>query len=270
MEGSVDMAELKSFLHRNNLTGKISPSEMNILQKHWKGERSGINWYQELFNNLGKDGTLDFFQDCTQSDFQLYKEYIQSGPHLDIGSGSGIGPLYIRKTKDIDVHCLDIYEGDFAEEVERAIEDDPRFSFSYYQAGTDFPFESNEMRSASLFYVLHHCQDQGQVIQLLKETHRVLMDDGLLIVTEEPVSDESHREKKIKVDIAANSVFYTDGFSKENGFDVSCFYSEAQLKGFFASCGFKIVAQMNPDSWDWIIDRKMYILQAEGCDQRLS
>ena len=256
------MAELESFLQKNNLTDKVSQNEMKILQKHWKGEGSEINWYQELFNNLGKEGTLDFFQDCIQSDFQFYKDYIQSGPHLDIGSGSGIGPLYIRKTKDIDVHCLDIYEGDLTEEVKLAIEDDPQFSFSYYQAGTDFPFESNEMQSASLFYVLHHCQDQGQVIQLLKETHRVLMDDGLLIVTEEPASDASHRERKRQVDIAANSVFYTDGFLQENGFDVSCFYSELQLRDFFARCGFQMVTQMNPDSWDWIIDRKMYILRA--------
>ena len=256
------MAELKSFLQKNNLTERISQNEMRILQKYWKGEGSEINWYQELFNNLGKDGVLDFFQDCIQSDFQLYKDYIKSGPHLDIGSGSGICPLYIRNNKDINVHCLDIYEGDSTDEVKLAIENDTKFSFAYYKAGTDFPFESNEMQSASLFYVLHHCQNEGEVIQLLKETHRVLVDDGLLIVTEEPVSDESHRERKKEIDIAANSIFYTDGFSQENGFDVFCFYSEAQLESFFTSCGFKIITQMNPDSWDWIVDRKMYILQA--------
>lgn len=260
------MERLDEFLKRHRLFAQVSKAELEVLKPHWQNVNSAMGqpWYYEFFQNVGKTGVLEFFKNANESDFQLYSKAlaVNGGTHLDIGSGSAITPLLIRhKRPSLKVFCVDVYDKDLSDDARLAFRTDPSFSFQCYAAGSALPFQSGQMDSASLFYVLHHCQDRNQALALLKEIHRILKTHGKLIVIEEPVLNEEDRIRRKDIDKAANMVFYEKGFKQEDGFDVSDFFYEYELSDLFQKANLQVIERTPILNWSWITQRVLYIIR---------
>jgi SAM-dependent methyltransferase len=100
----------------------------------------------------------------------------RTGRHLDLGCGTGefLGPLHAAGT--LACEGADPHPG-YVADLRRRL---PDLRVHPLTVGAPLPMPDASYASVSLLDVLEHAPDEGR---LLAEVHRVLADDGLLVVT---------------------------------------------------------------------------------------
>lgn len=252
------MKSISNFWEDNKIQ---SPHEdMDFIEGLWNPDNipRTSNWYTQVFEYLGKDGTTKLISNNISSSFSVYKNFIGKRRHLDVGSGTGLTPLLIHVNKNIPVDMVDVYQDEIATEVKKSFS--AEFAFTIYKSGDRLPFDDNTFDSASLFYVLHHCEHREIALNLLKEIYRVLTPNSNLIVIDEPVESLEDRGRMDNLDVVINSFYAPVGFDRGSGFDLANFYTKQELENQFKEAGFEIVKCIKDLRWSWLLPKSLYIL----------
>ncbi len=286
------MYDLKRLFNNTDVLETIPKSELTQIDSLLKKsidknyQHSGC-WQIDLINIFGKELVLELLDDIDHYNYSKYKDYlgVETKNHLDIGSGSGKTPLLIhKKHADLTIKCVDVSTNYLSQEAKAILSKTKKITFSCYEKGSNLPYPDSKMGSASLFYVLHHCHPIDNVIRLLNEVHRVLIKDGFLIVIDEPIRNSNHKRLKEQIDIAVNSLLFDqelsldiigENISKDSfrtfenkpdqhpGFSDLNFFANDELQSFFTETGFKLIEYIEPNNWNWIFDRAIYILNKQ-------
>ncbi|MGB7958008.1 MAG: class I SAM-dependent methyltransferase [Minisyncoccia bacterium] len=257
------MQTLENFIESNRLV--LPVREKAFCKELWKENAVPKTdyWYTQFFEIIGKEGTSALLRDVNKYNYLAYKSYLGSKRHLDVGSGTGLASLYIHINSRNPVEMLDVYDNDIAEEVKLEMMEDKNFHFTLYGQGDKVPFEDQSFDSASLFYVLHHCENRDVSLRLLKDIRRILQKGSYLIVIEEPVVSVPDRERLDHLDKLINSYYASSGFDRGLGFDIANFYTKPELEDQFAAAGFAMVHRLENLEWSWLLPRSLYILSNE-------
>lgn len=181
-------------------------------------------------------------------DYHALADYVKDGDKvLDIGCGNGRF-LYALHHKDVDYCGIDTSE----ELIKLAKQKFPKADFLRADA-LDLPFENNSFDKIISMAVLHHIPGNDMRSDFMREAHRVLKKDGLLILT---VWNLWNHKKPLFL-LLKYSALKIIGRSKLDFKDiyypwkdqegnitadrfVHCF-TERELKNLAASAGFKII-----------------------------
>lgn len=213
--------------------------------------------FVRILKLLGKEGIVRWFADCTENDFNYFKEYIpgKGTRYLDIGCGSGDTSYYIFQKTGAITHCLDVTDKAISPEIKKLSGTVDGFSFRTYQAGDPMPFTDNSIDVASMFYVLHHCSTRTQALELLIDAKRIIKNGGYLLIIEEPIRNEDERKVKDAMDVYANALFHAGAVEKSH------FYYEPDLLDQFNTAGYTDVKKIKIKEWSWLMPRNLYVLK---------
>jgi SAM-dependent methyltransferase len=151
--------------------------------------------------------------------------------YLDIGTGSGVIPDVIAKRMNIDsnhVYAIDIDNNEFVFQG--------KSNFIYYN-GVKIPFDGVQFDMITAFMVFHHVKKNSLEI-LLKEIHRRLSDNGILIIKEHDYEPELENYIDVEHDIyeLIRSQTFID--------DHQCnYYTSQEMIDFIEKCGFQLYSR---------------------------
>lgn len=217
-----------------------------------------------VLHYLGKDGINNWFADIIRKDYPYYKNFIGTNSQtrcVDVGCGSGHTALLICQETGVRMVGIDVTTRVFNPEIESLGKSLENFELMTYPVGENLPFSDSTVDVCSLFYVLHHCNSENgnreQALKLLKETKRILIPGGWLLIIEEPISSEKERKMKNKMDMYANALFHNKAVG------ICHLYYEPELINQFCSVGFKEseIQKIKLPDWSWLLPRTLYVLK---------
>jgi len=159
--------------------------------------------------------------------------------YLDIGSENSDMPLAIaNKLGTKYINCINIKNWQSTYQLNQNLED--RFlnliNFMYYD-GVNIPFQNSSLDLITILMVLHHVE---KLDNLLKNIHRVLKKNGLLIIKEHDVGNDN-LAKIIDIEHYKYDTIY---FGKYVDKLDTNYYSFDDMKNIIVKNGFKMIKYM--------------------------
>jgi SAM-dependent methyltransferase len=151
--------------------------------------------------------------------------------YLDIGTGSGVIPDVIAKRMNIDsrhVYAIDIDNSEFVFKG--------KSNFTYYN-GVQIPFDGVQFDMITAFMVFHHVKKNSLEI-LLKDIHKRLSDDGILIIKEHDY--EPDLENYIDVEHDIYELIRSQTFIDDHKCN---YYTSQEMIDLIESIGFQLYSQ---------------------------